>query len=338
MKMNMKEVRVVKQPSGKISSTIEAFGRALLKMAGRGGQFAFITSDNVGRDSSLGRLMQQYPERCFDVGIAEGNQVGVAAGLALGGEQPVYCKGFGIFLTLRAADQIHVDIGYNHVPVRMLADHCGITAAGGPTHNMVTDLALMRAIPGITIVSPADAVEAAKQVELSLHYKEPMYLRFTKGIDPVIYQDDQYELEIGKAIRMREGQDVTLIGMGQTVGWCLQAANILADWGKTARVINMHTLKPMDQESVLNAAAQTGAIVTVEDHGAIGGLGSAVAQALMEGGVSARLKVMGFPDIYMPPETIANTYERYGLTPQNIARQARLLTEQEDVCLSGMKD
>ena len=316
-------VKTRKQPCAEIRSAVGAFGEVLLARAEAGyNDFGFVTSDTVGEDSPYGQLIRKFPSQAVDVGIAESDQVGVSAGMSLGGEQIVFSKGFGIFLAQRAADQINVDICYNHLPVRLITDHCGVTAAGGPTHNMVNDLAITRAFPGLTIVSPADAIEAKRIAEMSFDYPGPMYIRFSKGIDPLIYQTEDYPLEIGKAVTLRKGKDITLIGMGISVSWVLQAADILENAGIGVTVLNMHTVKPLDREAVLAAAENTKGIVTVEDHSVIGGLGSAVAELLSECGMHTRMYKVAFPDIYMPPETIEQTYRRYGITPEDIAKKA----------------
>lgn len=315
-------IKTVKQPCDTIKSTVNALAETLLDMAENNARFAFVTSDNIDYNGPFGELMRRFPERCCDVGIAEANQIGVSAGLALGGNQVVFSKGFGIFVAQRAADQINLDVGYNGLPVRVIADHCGVTAAGGPTHNMVNDLSIIRAMPGLTIVAPADATETARLVRLSMDYPGPMYFRMTKGIDPVVYDEADYPLEIGKAVCLKEGNDVTLIGSGLSVGWVLQAADLLEAKGISARVLNMHTIKPIDRQAIMEAAEQTAGIITVEDHSVVGGLGAAVTQVLAENGCVAGIKVMGFPDIYMPPEKIVNMYKRYNLTPEAIAESA----------------
>lgn len=311
----------------RIESTMEAIGEELIAIAEAGGRFAFTTSDNVGRDSAMGRLMQTYPERCFDFGIAEQDQVGASAGLALVG-QPVFAKVFGPFLPLRAADQIHADIAYNDVPVRLIGDHLGITAAGGPTHNVICDLALMRAIPNLTVVSPADARETRKLIHASMAHEGPIYMRMTKGNDPVVYDED-YTFAFGKAVTLTEGTDLTLIACSTAVYWSLQAADMLAKKGIHARVINLHSIKPFDSETVRKAARETGCILTVEEHSIHGGLGGAVAELIAEEGLPARLERIGFPDEFLilgpPPEV----YRHYRMDPESIAARAEALLRKQ---------
>ena len=295
-----------------LSNAREAYGEELFKMAEEGVDFVFTYSDNVAESSSAGKLLQKYPERCFNFGIAEPNQVGASAGLALAGEL-VFAQVFGPFLPLRAADQIHTDIAYNDVNVRLIGTHAGITAGGGPTHNDIADLALYRAIPNLTIVVPADAGQCCKAIRASIGYQGPMIIRIDRAGSPNVYADDNYEYEIGKAIEILPGKDAMIISCGSIIYECMMASKLLQDKGLDVGVLDMHTIKPFDKDAVLRYAKQTGAIVTVEEHSVNGGLGSAVAEALCEEGIPAKFKRIGLPDAFALLGPLDQVYARYGL-------------------------
>jgi transketolase len=302
-----------------LSSAREVYGTELRKMADEGIEFAFVCSDNVAPSSEVGKLMKAYPERCFNVGIAEANQVGLSAGLALSGKV-VFAQVFGPFLPLRAADQIHADIAYNDVPVRLIGTHAGVTSGGGPTHNAIADLAFYRAVPNLTVVCPADANQCARIVRESMDYPGPMIIRIARGAEPDVYADNNYKFEFGKAITIHEGEDLTLIGTGSSVYWCLKAAEKIRESGIHARVLDMHTIKPFDKEAVLKAASETGCIVTVEDHSINGGLGGQVAEIIAESDIPTRFKRIGLPDKFAILGEPNEVYEYYGMAPEGIAK------------------
>lgn len=301
-----------------LSSAREVYGAELMRMADEGMEFAFLCSDNVAPSSTVGKFMSKYPDRCFNVGIAEANQVGVSAGLALTGKV-VFSQVFGPFLPLRAADQIHADIAYNDVPVRLIGTHAGVTSGGGPTHNAIADLAFYRAVPNLTVICPADANQCARVVRESMTYPGPMIIRIARGAEPDVYKDNNYEFQIGKAITIKEGQDLTLIGTGSSVYWAHMAAKELEAAGISAKVIDMHTIKPFDADAVLQAAKETGCIVTVEDHSVNGGLGGAVSEILAESDIPCRFKRLGLPDEFAILGEPNEVYKYYGLDPHGIA-------------------
>lgn len=310
-----------------LSSAREVYGAELMKMADEGMEFAFLCSDNVAPSSTVGKFMAKYPDRCFNVGIAEANQVGISAGLALSG-RVVFAQVFGPFLPLRAADQIHADVAYNDVPVRLIGTHAGVTSGGGPTHNVIADLALYRAIPNLTILCPADANQCARAVRQSMTWPGPMIIRIARGAEPDVYADQNYDFQIGKSICITEGKDVTIIGTGSAVYWSLMAAKELEKDGISAQVIDMHTIKPLDVEAVLEAARETGLIVTVEDHSIHGGLGGAVAEVVAEHGISCRVKRIGLPDEFAVLGDPDEVYAYYGMNPEGIANTIRGLLKQ----------
>ena len=302
-----------------LSNAREAYGEELTRMADEGFDFVFTYSDNVAPSSSAGKLVKKYPERCFNFGIAEPNQVGASCGLALSGEI-VYSQVFGPFLSLRSADQIHTDIAYNDVNVRLIGTHAGVTAGGGPTHNCIADLALYRAIPNLTVVVPADADQCCKVIRRSYTFQGPMIIRIDRGGSPDVYADTNYDYEFGKAIETLPGSDLAIISAGSSVYWSLMGAKILKEkFDINARVIDMHTVKPMDTDMILKCARETGNIVTVEEHSINGGLGGAVAEFLMEAGFSGRFKRIGLPDEFSVLGDPDEVYKYYGMDPDGIA-------------------
>lgn len=303
-----------------LSNAREAYGEELFRMAEEGLDFTFTYSDNVAPSSSAGKLLKKYPDRCFNFGIAEPNQVGASAGIALSG-QIVFAQVFGPFLSLRAADQIHTDVAYNDVNVRLIGTHAGVTAGGGPTHNCIADLALYRAIPNLTIVVPADAGQCIKMIRKSMEYQGPMVIRIDRGGSPNVYADNNYELEFGKAIETIPGTDLTIISAGSSVYWSMMGAKILKEkHGIRARVIDMHTIKPLDTEMIIKCAKETGTIVTVEEHSINGGLGAAVAECLCENGFGGKFKRIGLPDQFAVLGDPDEVYKYYGMDPEGIAK------------------
>lgn len=304
-----------------LSNAREAYGEELMKMADDGLDFVFTYSDNVAPSSSAGKFIQKYPDRCFNFGIAEPNQVGASAGLSLSG-QIVFSQVFGPFLPLRAADQIHTDIAYNDVNVRLIGTHAGVTAGGGPTHNCVADLALYRAIPNLTIVVPADAGQCCKAIRKSMTFEGPMIIRIDRGGSPNVYVNNDYDFEFGKAIETVAGTDLTIISAGSSVYWSMMGAKILKEkYGISARVIDMHTVKPMDTDMIIKCAKETGNIVTVEEHSINGGLGGAVAEFLMEAGFNGKFKRIGLPDEFAVLGDPDEVYKYYGMDPEGIAKK-----------------
>ena len=276
-------------------ATREAYGNALAEF---GSDYDFVVLDaDLAAATKTGIFKKKFPERFFDCGIAEGNMMCVAAGLAAAGK-PVFASSFAMFAAGRAFEQIRNSIGYPHLNVKIGATHAGITVGeDGATHQCLEDIALMRSIPGMVIVNPADAVEARAAVKAALEYNGPMYLRFGRLAVPVFNDPDNYTFELGKGICLKDGSDVTIVATGVMVDMAIKASELLAAKGISARVINIHTIKPLDKEIILKAAAETGAIVTAEEHNIIGGLGSAVAEAVCEGSPVPVLRV-GTNDCY----------------------------------------
>ena len=301
-------------------ATREAYGNALAEF---GDKYNFVVLDaDLAAATKTGIFKKKFPKRHIECGIAEGNMMCVAAGLAAAGIMP-FASSFAMFAAGRAFEQIRNSIAYPHLNVKIGATHAGITVGeDGATHQCLEDLALMRTLPGMVVINPADAVEARAAVEAAILYQGPVYLRFGRLAVPVIYDKDTYKCEMGKGVQMKEGTDVTIIATGIMVDMALTAAEQLANEGISARVINMHTIKPIDRALVLEAAKATGAIVTAEEHNIIGGLGSAVAEVVSEGCPVPVLRV-GVEDVFGRSGTVPALLEAYGLTPANIVAKAK---------------
>ena len=282
-----------------------------------------ITAD---QDKTFDRFKQEIPERFITTGISEPNMVGMAAGLAHGGKIPYVTSIAGI-LVLRAAEQIKDDVCYNQLPVRIVGHGAGISYGPlGPTHHSITDLALLRALPGMTVIAPADAIETAKAVKASVSYPGPIYIRIGTGDDPVVYDSADYEFQIGRPVVLRQGGDVVIFAIGACILSALQAADLLADEGLTTTVVNVHTLKPLDAECILRHAAGAAAIVSVEEHNHHGGLGAALAEVLV-GRISAPMKILGIPDKFSLVASRETLYQQYQLDAPGVAKQARALLQ-----------
>jgi transketolase len=305
-------------------ATREAYGNALAEF---GDKYDFVVLDaDLAAATKTGIFKKKFPDRFFDCGIAEGNMHSVAAGIASTGKV-VFVSTFAMFSAGRAFEQIRNSIGYPHLNVKIGATHAGITVGeDGATHQCLEDLATMRSIPGMAVVNPADAVEARAAVEWAINYYGPAYLRFGRMATPVIFDSATYKFEFGKAVTVAEGSDVTIIATGVMVAMALEARELLKNEGISAGVVNMHTIKPIDREAVVRAAAGTGAIVTAEEHSIIGGLGSAVAEVVCETRPVPVLRV-GVNDKFGKSGKVPALLDMYGLTPANIAAKARAAVE-----------
>ena len=300
-------------------ATREAYGAALCSLAQK---YDFVVLDaDLAAATKTGMFKKQYPERFFDCGIAEGNMMSVAAGIASTGK-PVFASSFAMFASGRAFEQIRNSIGYPHLNVKIGATHGGISVGeDGATHQCNEDFALMRSIPGMVIINPCDAVEAAAAVEAALIHNGPVYMRFGRYALPILNGED-YKFELGKGVLMADGTDVTLVGTGFMVSTCLEARELLAKEGISARVVNIHTIKPIDADIIVKAANETGALVTAEEHTIYGGLGSAVAEVLVENCPVPMARV-GVEDTFGRSGTVPALMEYYGLTAENIAKKAK---------------
>ena len=301
-------------------ATREAYGNALAEF---GEKYDFVVLDaDLAAATKTGVFKKKFPERFFDCGIAEGNLISVSAGLAAAGKIP-FASTFAMFAAGRAFEQIRNSVGYPHLNVKIGATHAGITVGeDGATHQCLEDIATMRTIPGMTIVNPADAVEARAAVEAAILHNGPMYLRFGRMAVPVIYDKATYKFELGKGVKMTDGTDVTIVATGIMVDMALTAAELLKAEGISARVVNIHTIKPLDKELIIDCAKTTGAIVVAEEHNIIGGLGSAVAEAVCEA-CPVPVTRVGVEDQFGRSGKVPPLLEMYGLTPANIVAKAK---------------
>ncbi len=276
-------------------ATRESYGNALLEIAKEHDDLVVLDAD-LAAATKTGIFKKGYPERFIDCGIAEANMMGIAAGLSTCGKVP-FASTFAMFAAGRAFEQVRNTIGYPHLNVKIGATHAGISVGeDGATHQCNEDIALMRTIPGMTIINPCDDVEARAAVKAAYEFDGPVYLRFGRHAAPVINKDD-YKFEIGKGVMMKEGSDVTIVATGLMVSSALEAANKLAADGIDAEVINIHTIKPIDEDIIINSAKKTKNVVTVEEHSVIGGLGSAVCDVLSEK-CPTKVTKLGVQDVF----------------------------------------
>ena len=302
-------------------ATREAYGKSLVAL-GETHDFVVLDADLAEATKTV-YFKKAFPDRFFDCGIAEGNMIGVAAGLAAAGK-PVFASSFAMFAAGRAFEQIRNSVAYPHLNVKIAATHAGITVGeDGATHQCNEDLALMRTLPGMLVINPSDAVEAEAAVKFALEHDGPCYLRFGRYAVPVIHDPETYTFELGKGEVLRDGTDVTIVATGLMVSMALEAADLLAAEGISARLINMATIKPLDGELLEKAAVETGAVVTAEEHSVIGGLGSAVAETLS---VICPVPVyrVGVMDSFGRSGKVPPLLKMYGLTPENIVAKAKL--------------
>ncbi len=301
-------------------ATREAYGKALVELGEKNDKVVVLDAD-LAAATKTGMFKKAFPDRFFDAGIAECNMIGVAAGLATTG-YTVFASSFAMFAAGRAFEQIRNTIGYPHINVKIGATHAGISVGeDGASHQCCEDIALMRTIPGMVIINPADDVEARAAVLAMADYDGPAYLRFGRLAVPRINPLD-YEFKLGKGVQLCDGKDVTIIATGLMVGEALAAKETLANEGISARVINMHTIKPLDKEIVAAAARETGAIVTAEEHNIIGGLGSAVAEAVCEVCPVPVMRV-GVEDKFGASGPAVEMLKIYGLTAEQIVEKAK---------------
>lgn len=301
-------------------ATREAYGAALVKY-GATRDFVVLDAD-LAAATKTGMFKKAYPDRFFDCGIAEGNMMSVAAGIATTGVIP-FVSTFAMFAAGRAFEQVRNSIAYPHLNVKICATHAGITVGeDGATHQCNEDIALMRTIPGMTVVNPSDAVEADAAIAAALDHDGPMYIRFGRAPVPTINDGADYSFKLGEGRILAEGDDVTLVATGYMVHLALEAREALAAEGISARVVNIHTIKPLDTALILSCAEKTGALVTAEEHSVIGGLGSAVAECLTEG-YPVPLERVGVRDTFGKSGTVSALLEKFGLTADGIAAAAR---------------
>lgn len=306
----------------KMMATRDAYGEALKELGKINKDIVVLDADLSG-STKTAVFKNEYPERFFNVGIAEQSLMGTAAGLAAVGKIP-FASTFAMFATGRAFEIIRNSICYPKLNVKIAATHAGLTVGeDGATHQSVEDLSLMRSVPNMTVLCPADAVEAKKSVIKASQYEGPVYIRLGRSKVPVIFNED-YDFEIGKGVEIKAGEDITIIATGIMVSKALEASEVLEKEGISARVINISTIKPIDEDIIIKAAKETKRIVTVEEHNIIGGLGSAVAEVIVENN-PVLMKRVGVEDTFGESGTADDVLQKYGLTVENIVNNAREL-------------
>ncbi len=305
-------------------ATRDSYGASLVELGNERDDFVVLDADLAEATKTVG-FKKAFPERFYDCGIAEQNMISIAAGIASTGKK-VFASSFAMFAAGRAFEQVRNSIGYPHLNVIIGATHAGISVGeDGATHQCCEDIALMRSIPGMTIINPADDVEARAAVRAAIDHDGPVYMRFGRLALPIVSADD-YKFEIGKGVELREGTDVTIIATGLMVAEALEASETLKEEGINARVINMATIKPIDEEIVLKAACETGAIVTAEEHSVVGGLGSAVCDVVCEKCPVPVLKV-GVQDTFGSSGPAVEVLEKYGLRAKDIVAKVKAVLE-----------
>jgi len=297
-------------------ATRESYGKALAELGYAHEDVVVLDADLAGATKTQ-LFRDKFPDRHIDCGIAEANMVDIAAGLSTTGKVP-FASTFAMFAAGRAYEQIRNTVGYAHLNVKICASHAGISVGeDGATHQCNEDIALMRTIPGMTVIVPSDDIETRAAVKAAYTYKGPVYMRLARLATPVINDRPDYKFELGKGITLREGSDLTIIATGIMVGEALEAARHLERDGIEAEVINIHTIKPLDKDLVVQSAKKTGKVVTVEEHSVIGGLGSAVSDALTEKAPAFMLK-LGIQDVYGESGPAVDLLHKYGLDGEGI--------------------
>jgi len=298
----------------------EAYGKTLVEL-GRENPDIVVLDADLSRSTMTQFFAREFPERFFDCGIAEQNMVGIAAGLAASGKIP-FASTFAVFAPGRSFDQIRMSIAYSQLNVKLVVTHGGISVGeDGVSHHSVEDLALIGALPGFTVIVPADAIETAQAVKAAAASCGPFYIRLCRPKLPLVYNED-YRFNLGKAVTLRQGKDATIIAIGIMVSVALEAADNLSRQGIDCRVLNMPTLKPIDEAAIVKAATETGAIVTAEDHLEHGGLGSAVAQVVIRHR-PVPMEFVAIKDTYAKSGKATELLQRYGLTAKDIEQAVR---------------
>lgn len=302
-------------------ATRESYGNALAELGAKNPNVVVLDAD-LAAATKTGVFKKAFPDRFFDCGIAESNMVGIAAGLATTGKIP-FVSSFAMFAAGRAFEQVRNSVGYPHLNVKIGATHAGITVGeDGASHQCNEDIALMRTIPGMVVMCPSDDIEAKAAVMAAAEYEGPVYMRFGRAAAPIINDKPDYKFEIGKGTVVKEGKDLTIVATGICVGNALEAAEMLAKDGVDAEVINICTIKPLDEDIIIKSAKKTGKVVTAEEHSVIGGLGSAVCDALSEK-FPVPVKKIGMYDVFGESGSAAALLEKYQLDGKGIYAQIK---------------
>ena len=302
-------------------ATREAYGTALAEIAKYNDRIVALDAD-LSKSTKSADFKKEYPDRFFNAGIAEANMIGMAAGMAASGLIP-FASTFAMFAAGRAFEQVRNSVGYPHLNVKIGATHAGISVGeDGATHQCNEDIALMRSIPGMVVINPSDDVEARAAVKAAYKYEGPVYLRFGRLAVPVINDREDYKFEMGKGVVLREGKDLTIVASGLPVANCLEVAEKLSAEGIEAKVINIHTIKPLDEDLIVAAAKETGKVVTVEEHSVIGGLGSAVCDAL-SAKAPTQVQKIGVNDVFGESGPALELLKKYGLDTDGIYEKVK---------------
>jgi len=311
----------------KMIATRDSYGKTLVELGKENPQIVVLDADlSVSTKTSL--FAKAFPERFFDMGVAEQDMISTAAGLAASGKI-VFASTFAVFGSGRAWDQIRVSVAYTRLNVKIVVTHGGITTGeDGASHQANEDIAIMRAIPNMTVIVPADAVETEKLIREAVKFYGPVYIRLSRPKTPVIHQDENYKFKIGKGIVMREGKDLTLFACGIMVATALEAAEELGKKHIDCRVVNLHTLKPLDKELIIKCAEETGAVVTAEEHSILGGLGGAVAEVLVENCPIPMVRV-GIKDMFGESGKPEELIVKYGLTATDLIRAVKAVLKRK---------
>ncbi len=301
----------------------EIYGHVLCELGEENPNIVGLSAD-LAKSTKIGLFGDRFPERFFNVGIAEQNMFGVAAGLAKAGLLP-FVSTMAAFASMRACEQVRTDICYQNLDCKIIATHGGISfGTAGSTHNALEDLAIMRAMPNMTVIVPADGIETANAVRACVDYPGPVYIRVGRGFEPTYYEAEDYGFEIGKAVELSPGTDITIIACGVTVLQAAEAARVLKEEdGLSVRVLNLHTIKPLDEAAILKAVTETRRIITFEDHSVIGGLGTAVADVIAASGKGCAFEKVGIPDEFSLVGYPEDLYAHYKLDTNGIIDRVR---------------
>jgi transketolase len=303
----------------------DAYGETLVQL-GRKHRNIVVLDADLSKSTKTILFAKKYPERFFEMGIAEANMISAAAGLASCGKIP-FASTFAVFATGRVYDQIRMDVAYSQSNVKIFATHGGISVGkDGASHQMIEDLTLMRALPNMTVLAPSDATQTRRLVELMASTRGPMYARIGRANAPILYaKEDLKDIEIGKGFVIREGADVSIVACGTMVDQAIDAAAQLSKEGVSSCVVDMHTIKPLDEKLVLKCAKKTNAMITVEEHSIIGGLGGAVSEVLAESSIAPRFKRMGVQDMFCESGEPEDLFKKYGLSTPFIVKTVKKL-------------
>ncbi|MGB9613463.1 MAG: transketolase family protein [Candidatus Margulisiibacteriota bacterium] len=305
----------------KMAATRDAYGKVLVEL-GRENKDIVVLDADLAVSTKTSLFAKEFPDRFFDLGVAEQDMIGTAAGLATCGKI-VFASTFAVFGSGRAWDQLRMSVAYPRLNVKVVVTHAGITTGeDGASHQANEDIAITRVLPNLAVVVPADAMETEKAVRAAAKYFGPIYIRLSRPKTPVVYDSSDYDFQIGKGIVMKEGKDLTIFACGIMVAAALDAADILAQEEINARVVNLHTIKPLDKTLIVRCAEETGAIVTVEEHSIIGGLGGAVAEVLVEN-VTVPMVRVGLKDMFGESGKPEELLVKYGLTAEEIVKAAK---------------